>query len=77
MELHGSLTENLYAALASMRRLLGHPVHADTLNYWHNLLAHARKVVRSGHAGTSAEKLLGIVSLEFAAAQRYGKSAHE
>lgn len=66
MELHGSLTENLNAALASMRRLRSHPVHADTLDYWYNLLAHARKVVRSGHSSRSAETLLAAVSLEFA-----------
>ena len=42
MELHGSLTENLRAALASARRLRGHRVHVDTLTYWRDLLSHAR-----------------------------------
>jgi hypothetical protein len=42
MELHGSLTSNLEAALASARRLRGHRVHVDTLTYWRDLLSYAR-----------------------------------
>jgi hypothetical protein len=43
MELHGSLIDNLDAALASARRLRGHPVYKDTLSYWDELLQQARR----------------------------------
>ncbi len=42
MELHGSLAENLKAAIVSARRLNGHPLHKDTLQFWRDLLQHAR-----------------------------------
>jgi hypothetical protein len=66
MELHGSLTENLNAALESMCRLRGHPVYADTLDYWDKLLAHARRQVRSGQASSEAAQILEVASLELA-----------
>lgn len=65
MELHGSLSENLNGALRSMRRLRGHPVHQDTIDYWYSLIAHARAVVRGGKASAEAANLLNAVSLEF------------
>jgi hypothetical protein len=65
MELHGSLLENLQAALRSMRRLQGHPVHQDTVAYWDKLIAHARKSVRHGKVSPETARLLDIVSLEF------------
>jgi len=43
MKLHGSVEDNLNAAVRSARRLRGHPVHADTLSYWDALLHHARR----------------------------------
>ena len=43
MQLHGSLEGNLTAAVRSARRLRTHPVHADTLGYWEQLLRHARR----------------------------------
>jgi len=43
MKLHGSIVNNLTSALQSARRLRGHPVHADTLGYWADLLHHARR----------------------------------
>ena len=51
MELDGTLADNLRAAIASADRLSGHPVHKDTLNFWHELLAYARsrKRLRADH----------------------------
>jgi hypothetical protein len=66
MELHGSLTDNLSAALRSMRQLRGHPVHQDTIDYWYNLIAHARKTLRGAPPSSDAAKILSEVSLEFA-----------
>lgn len=43
MKLHGSVIGNLTAAVRSVRRLRGHPVHADTLGYWDELLRYARR----------------------------------
>ena len=41
MKLHGSVEDNLAAALRSARRLRGQRVHGDTLQYWRDLLSHA------------------------------------
>lgn len=49
MKLHGSVAGNLTAAVRSVRRLRGHPVHADTLVYWDALLHHARSERPSGY----------------------------
>ena len=49
MKLHGSVEGNLTAAVRSVRRLRGHPVHADTLGYWDELLHHARGERPSGY----------------------------
>jgi hypothetical protein len=48
MQLHGSLADNLRAALSSMRRLRAHPVHEDTVAYWRELLHLARHGLREG-----------------------------
>ena len=42
VELHGTLTENLKAALRSARKLRGQRVHADTLQFWSELVGLAR-----------------------------------
>lgn len=52
MELHGSIEDNLRSAVRSAERLRGHPVHADTMEFWRSLLAHARAEKR--HSGTEA-----------------------
>jgi len=48
MELHGSIVNNLTSAVQSARRLSGHPVHADTLGHWADLLHHARRELADG-----------------------------
>ena len=70
MKLHGSITGNLTAAVRSVRRLRGRPVHADTLVYWDELLRHAR---RDRPAGYPQERhVVGrlIIDLEAAIAER-------
>lgn len=42
VELHGSLSRNVGAAIRSARRLRGRPVHEDTIRYWNALLDHVR-----------------------------------
>ena len=43
MQLHGSILENLENAIASARRLRGHPVYKDTITYWSDLVQEARR----------------------------------
>jgi hypothetical protein len=56
MELHGTIANNLASALQSARRLRGHPVHADTLGHWTDLLHHARRDLAEG----SSEPILSL-----------------
>jgi hypothetical protein len=48
MELHGTLANNLASAVQSARRLRGHPVHADTVAHWTDLLHHAQRELSGG-----------------------------
>jgi len=48
MELHGTIANNLTSAVQSARRLRHHPVHADTLGHWADLLDHARRELSAG-----------------------------
>jgi hypothetical protein len=48
MELHGSIVNNLTSAVQSARRLSSHPVHADTLGHWAELVRHARRELANG-----------------------------
>jgi len=49
MDLHGSLTENLQAAVNSAKRHKDHPVHSETVSYWADLLQYARSLRAAGH----------------------------
>jgi hypothetical protein len=46
VELSGSVSDNLRAAITSARRFRGHPVHRDTLKFWQDLLAYAQTYSR-------------------------------
>lgn len=61
MELHGSIEANLVAAVRSARRLRGHPIHADTLQHWTDLLHQARRQLAAGQA-CPAETLKQLVA---------------
>lgn len=67
MELHGTILNNLTSAVQSARRLRGHPVHADTLDHWAQLLNHARRAVA---AGASEQIVPLILELEKEIADR-------
>ena len=67
MKLHGSIQENLAAAVRSARRLRGQPVHSDTLKFWDDLLNHARLELASGTGDRqSIEPLLAELETEIA-----------
>jgi hypothetical protein len=67
MELHGSVEGNLTAAIRSARRLRGHPVHADTLNHWTDLLHEARRELGTGSESTQGiEQLIADLESELA-----------
>lgn len=67
MEIHGSIANNLASAVKSARRLKDHPIHADTLGHWRELLDHARGELAKG----SAEPIQAlIVELENELADR-------
>lgn len=63
MKLHGTLVDNLKAAVRSAERLRGHPVHSDTLNFWLELLSHARTAIRARTQGDDVEQLTGRLQL--------------
>lgn len=42
MHIEGSVRANLMAAIASARRWRDRPVHRDTIQFWDELLDHAR-----------------------------------
>lgn len=68
VQIEGSISTNLKAAIASADRLAGHPVHGDTLQFWRDLLSHARANLAScdGEA-RSIEPLVGELQSQLAA----------
>ena len=69
MDIHGSLASNLQAALASARRYRGHPVHAETIAYWSELLQHTRALKAEGNEEASTIDPL-LSELDAAIAER-------
>jgi hypothetical protein len=65
MELHGSIENNLTSAVQSARRLSGHPVHADTLGHWAELLRHARRELANS-SNEAAQSLIMDLEKELA-----------
>lgn len=72
MKLDGSLLENLSGALASARRLRGHPVYRDTLAYWAELIQKARRCQRDAGFEQPDQLEDAIVKLELELAERDG-----
>ena len=67
MQLHGSIRDNLVAAVRSARRLREQPVHADTLKHWDDLLHHARRELAAGGGGEpSIDPLVAELEAEIA-----------
>jgi len=70
MKFYGPILDNLNNAMASARRLRGHPVYKDTLAYWNELIHEARRIQREP-AYEQADLLeAAIVSLEVELAER-------
>ena len=63
VELHGSLADNLKAAVRSAERLRGHPIHADTMNFWLELLSQARASIRFKAQAGEMEQLTGRLQM--------------
>jgi hypothetical protein len=64
MEMHGSIARNLRLAVESSRRLRGHPVHRDTLQFWAELIREARAAHAAGHALGDPKVNASIAELE-------------
>ena len=69
MEMHGNIALNLRLAVESSRRLQGHPVHADTLQFWRDLIQEARAHRGAGEAFEDADVDRYIADLETMLAQ--------
>jgi len=69
MNLHGSLAENLQAAVNSAKRHKDHPVHAETVRFWAELLQYARSLRAAGRDEASAIDPL-LAELDLAVAER-------
>lgn len=65
MKLHGSVEDNLTAAVRSARRLRGQPIYPETLGYWGELLDHARRDRPSEYPGEN--QLVGRLIIELEA----------
>ena len=72
MEMHGDIAENLRAAAESSRRLSGHPVHKDTLQFWAALVAAARSRRAAGEELDDAQVDEAIAELEVSLANNAG-----
>lgn len=70
LALHGSIHDNLAAALRSARRHRGHPLYADTVRFWHELLGHARRVLANGPPPDAPELRQLVLELETELADR-------
>jgi hypothetical protein len=70
MDIEGSLRDNLQAAVASAKRLRGHPVYTDTQAYWSKLLALARSERASHEPADRAQIDLLIAKLQQELAER-------
>lgn len=70
MELHGSIETNLVAAVRSARRLRGHPIHADTLQHWTDLLHQARRQLAAELASETETLKQLVADLETELADR-------
>lgn len=69
MELHGSIGDNLRAAVQSSKRLEGHPIYTDTLGHWSDLISAARALRAAGELRDDGEVEQLIAELEAVLAQ--------
>ena len=72
MKIYGSIIANLESAVASARRLRGHPVYKETLIYWTDLLHEARRLRQDQSLSQAGDLETAIVKLEIELAERNG-----
>jgi hypothetical protein len=72
MEMHGTVEANLISAIASAKRLRGHPVHPDTLAHWSDFLHHARRELAADQSPDRQALMLLVAELEAELANRGG-----
>ncbi len=61
MQLHGTIEGNLISAIRSASRLRDRPVHPDTIQFWSDLVRHARNEL-SACAALPSEALRRLVA---------------
>jgi hypothetical protein len=69
MKLYGDILNNMRFAIQSAQRLREHRVHPDTIQFWKDLLSHARGVRRKGDERSPLLDVL-IAKLETELAER-------
>jgi HPt (histidine-containing phosphotransfer) domain-containing protein len=72
MEMHGTVEANLVSAIASAKRLRGHPVHADTIAHWSDLLHHALRELATDQSPHRQALMQLVAELEAEVAHRGG-----
>ena len=71
MNLHGSIADNLASAVTSSRRLRGQAVYEDTVAYWRDLLAEARRALATGRCPQPDMLETAIARLESELSDRF------
>jgi hypothetical protein len=64
MDLHGSLRDNLQAALKSVSRHRNRTIHKDTRDYWNCLLQHAQTHIGPENMDRDVSELTRKLCLE-------------
>ena len=72
MEQHGSIAQQLRAAVESTRRLKGHPINRGTLQLWSEVIHEARARRAAGELFDDTEVARLIAELEVALATTVG-----
>ena len=70
MRIDGRLVDNLHAAVASAKRLRGHPIYSDNQEHWTKLVALARGERATQSSADRAQIDSLIILLEEAMAER-------
>jgi glycine cleavage system protein P-like pyridoxal-binding family len=66
MKLHGTIIDNLQAALASAKRLRGQSVHRDTISFWRDVIEQARLETPEQTHKAEIETLITALEAEIA-----------
>jgi hypothetical protein len=72
MDLHGTLRDNLQAALKSVSRYRNQAVYTDTRDYWDCLLQHAQTLIDAENMDRDVPELTRKLALELIERDRQG-----